>query len=400
MTDQIRIGIVGGGRGWMFAGLFSDFPESRVTAIAERIPARLAAVGDTCPEARRFTDYEEMLSEADIDAVVVASDPPSHAPQVAMALAAGKHVLSEVPASFTAAGHFQVLEAARPDRIYMLAENACYWGCVQDWQRMHEAGELGAISYGEAEYLHDMRGSHYSDAEGKRRAHDEAGQPGVTRNWRAQLHPILYLTHSLGPLLWVTDDRCVGVSCQATPANGDPECGSPDLEAALFRTAAGRALRVVCGFNTTHPTGHRVALFGSEATVVWRRSQRDEAEMRRATDDPRTWTAMPWAMEWEGAPEEARAARHGTAGWLIARRFLEAVLAGEQPALDVHRGMDISFPGVCAAISAERGGEFVPIPDTRQPAEVAAWRAQGYNEPWPFGSPWRAVRGGSGEGTA
>jgi len=393
MADKVRVGILGGNRGWMFAGLFSRFPESCVAAVAERVPGRLAAVGGTHPEARLFPDYRTMLAEAELDAVVVASDPPSHAQHVVMALEAGKHVLSEVPASFTAEGHFQVLEAvARTGRIYMLAENACYWGFVQEWERLYRAGELGEISYGEAEYLHDMPASHHVDGEGKLRTHEEANEPGVSRNWRAQFHPILYLTHSLGPLLWVLGDRCVGVSCQATPAHRDPECGSPDLEAALFRTAAGRVLRVVCGFNVTHPTGHRVALFGSGATVVWGRSSTDEGKLRRAGNDARTWTSMHWTMEREDGPEEARTSRHGSAGWFVARAFLDAVLTGEQPALDLHRAMDISFPGVCAAISAERGGEFIAIPDTREAAALAEWRQQGYVEPWPFGSAWRAAR--------
>jgi hypothetical protein len=182
------------------------------------------------------------------------------------------------------------------------------------------------------------------------------------------------------------------VSCQATPANRDPECGSPDLEAALFRTAAGRVLRIVCGFNVTHPTGHRVALFGSAATAVWGRSSADEGRMRRAEDDARTWTSMPWTMEQEGGPEEARASRHGSAAWHIARSFLDAALTGEQPELEVHRAMDISLPGVCAAISAERQGELITIPDTREAAELAEWRRHAYAEPWPFGSAWRAAR--------
>jgi len=108
---QVRIGIVGGGRGWVFATLFASFPESRVTAIAERLPGRREAIGRSHPEAQLFCDYETMLAEADLDAVVVASDPPAHAEHVVLALEAGKHALSEVPASLTAAGHFEVLEA-------------------------------------------------------------------------------------------------------------------------------------------------------------------------------------------------------------------------------------------------------------------------------------------------
>jgi hypothetical protein len=47
--------------------------------------------------------------------------------------------------------------------------------------------------------------------------------------------------------------------------------------------------------------------------------------------------------------------------------------------------MDMSLPGACAAISAERAGEAIAIPNTRDPAQVAAWLANGYTEPWPIG---------------
>jgi predicted dehydrogenase len=390
--QQVRVGIVGGGRGWVFASLFASFPESRVVAIAERFPGRRERIGRSHPEAQLFCDYRAMLAEADLDAVVVASDPPSHAEHVLLALEAGQHVLSEVPVSFTAEGHLQVLEAVpRSDRLYMLGENCCHWWFVHEWQQLYLTGDLGEISYGEAEYLHDMPGSHFVDASGQVRGHQEAGEPGVRRNWRAQFHPIQYLTHSLGPLLWVTGDRCVSVSCLATPANRDPRCGSPDLEAALFRTAAGRLLRVVCGFNTSHPIGHRFSLLGTKATVQWAGGANlDQPRMARSDWDRRQWVPMPWSTLREDAPEQARDSGHGGADWLLARSFLEAVLSGEEPELGLHRSMDISLPGVCAAISAEREGELIPIPDTRHPQEVAEWRRLGYQEPWPWGSSWRA----------
>jgi len=396
--QQVRIGIVGAGRGQEFAGLFSSFPESRVAAIADRFPERREAIGRACPEAQLFSDYETMLAEADLDAVVVASDPPSHAPHVALALEAGKHALSEVPVALTAAGHCQVLEAAqRTGNLYMLGENCCYWWFVREWEQLYRAGDLGEVSYAEAEYLHDMPGSHFLDAAGRPRSHHEAKAPGVSRSWRARFHPIQYLTHSLGPLLWVTGDRCVSVTCQAAPANRDPTCGSPDIESALFRTAAGRVLRVVCGFNTSHPIGHRFSLLGTEATVQWAGGANlDQPRMARADWDRRQWKPMPWSRVPQDASGEARESGHGGADWFLARSFLEAVLHGEEPELGVHRSMDISLPGLCAAISAEREGEVIPIPDTRDAETLAQWRQRAYQEPWPAGSAWRA-QGARGE---
>ena len=96
--DTLRIGIVGLGR------------LGRVHAenIACKIPgAQLVAACTTRPETVAFarqldvtalyTDFNQMLSEADMDAVAIISTSSEHCWQIAAALDAGKHVFSEKP---------------------------------------------------------------------------------------------------------------------------------------------------------------------------------------------------------------------------------------------------------------------------------------------------------------
>ena len=96
--EPLRIGIVGLGR------------LGRVHAenIACRIPgARLTAACTTRPETVEFarqlgvtalyTDFDQMLAEAEMDAVAVISTSSDHCRQIAAALDAGKHVFSEKP---------------------------------------------------------------------------------------------------------------------------------------------------------------------------------------------------------------------------------------------------------------------------------------------------------------
>lgn len=113
MPDKLRLGLVGSG-GW--AGDFL------VPAILSHEAAALTAVcGRTreraVPLAARsgaavYTDYQEMIDDAGLDAVVVATPEDLHHPVVMAALAAGLHVLCEKPLAYTAEQSGEMLAAA------------------------------------------------------------------------------------------------------------------------------------------------------------------------------------------------------------------------------------------------------------------------------------------------
>jgi predicted dehydrogenase len=137
-----------------------------------------------------------------VDAVVVASPVRYHAEQAIAALRAGKHVLSEVPAAQSlaeCAALVAAAEAARGRALYMFGENANYGVVTESWRQLVAQGLLGRIIYGESQYVHDLRPMMRA----------AAGE----RTWRADLAPIVYCTHELGPLLALLSasgarDRC------------------------------------------------------------------------------------------------------------------------------------------------------------------------------------------------
>src|SRR5207244_4000377 len=94
----VRIGIIGARRGSAFAAAFQEMADVAVAALCDLDPQALAAMADRFRIPQRFADYEQMVA-TDLEAVVVASPMPLHVPHAAAALAAGKHVLSEVPAA-------------------------------------------------------------------------------------------------------------------------------------------------------------------------------------------------------------------------------------------------------------------------------------------------------------
>jgi hypothetical protein len=68
-----------------------------MAAICQRSEAALHAVGDKFGIAKRYTRYEDLLADPDIDAVHINTPIPDHAAQSIAALRAGKHVACTVP---------------------------------------------------------------------------------------------------------------------------------------------------------------------------------------------------------------------------------------------------------------------------------------------------------------
>ena len=173
---KIRIGIAGK-RGLAFVSGFQAVPQAEVTAFCERDPQTLKEGVDRHGIPQQFSEFEAML--AAVDAVVVATPMPLHVPQSIQALAAGKHVLSEVTAAVSLEECWQLLDAVKASgKTYMLAENYCYLQPNVLIREMTRQGLFGTPYFGEGEYLHEVRNLH-READG--RTTSFAGAPAVLK---------------------------------------------------------------------------------------------------------------------------------------------------------------------------------------------------------------------------
>lgn len=104
MTEALRVGLVGygsAGRG-IHARLLREVG-ARVTRVVTRNPERARTAADDWPGVAVDGDLPALLAHAaDLDLVVVASPTGDHAEHVALALAAGAHVVVDKPLATTA----------------------------------------------------------------------------------------------------------------------------------------------------------------------------------------------------------------------------------------------------------------------------------------------------------
>jgi len=269
-VQKVRVGVLGAGRGLVFVRGYNLHPASEVVALCDKDRPRLEKAAATLKieGLRLYTDYEEML-RSDLDMVVVASDGPLHAKHACMALEAGKHVQSEVPADYSMEGCLRLVETVeRTGLKYMMAENSQYLLYMPTLKKWIQEGRLGEVVYAEAEYVHDVRNLYYRDTAGNYYSYQEAQKhPEAKRTWRSGVHPIHYITHSLGPILWLLDDRCVSVSCLSMAAHTSPEDGNPDAEVAILKTAKGRVIKTLCAHTIAHPGNSWYTLMGTKGSV-------------------------------------------------------------------------------------------------------------------------------------
>lgn len=363
---RIRVGVVGVGRGRSFA------------RIAASNGMELAALCDTWEERLReesdalgvtgYTDYDAFL-EHDLDAVVLANYFHEHAPFAIKALESGRHVMSECAACHTLGEASALVRAVeKSGKIYQFAENYPYMVFNQEMRRLYRKGKVGKFLYGEGEYVHP------DPAEVK------LARSVGWNHWRNWFPATYYCTHSIAPVMYITDTRPVKVNAFVIPFDFDDPTQthhtnrSDTASVIVCRMDNGAVLKSLHGALRGH--GNYVRIHGNAGLM----------ENCRHGDQNRL---RVWREPWEkrkGEPVEtvyvpdfphhhkaAMETGHGGGDFFTTHSFAEAIRKGEPPYLDVYRGVDMSIVGILAWRSALEDSRTVEVPDFRNSAVQKAY---------------------------
>ena len=100
-----------------------------------------------------YSDYRKVLDRKDIDAVVIATHDPWHAPISIQAMEAGKHVYCEKPMTRYLGEAFKVYDTVkRTGRIFTVGSQGCSAGAWHKAGELIQAGKIGQLVWAQGYY--------------------------------------------------------------------------------------------------------------------------------------------------------------------------------------------------------------------------------------------------------
>ncbi|MCT1530633.1 Gfo/Idh/MocA family oxidoreductase [Sphingobacterium daejeonense] len=374
--EKINVAIVGLGFGAEFIPIYQQHPDANMYAICQRNEEKLNEIGDALGVEKRYTDYDEMLKDEQIDAVHINTPIPNHAEQSIKALRAGKHVACTVPMATTVEECRQIVETVEETGLtYMMMETVVYAREFLFMKELYEKGDLGKIQF--------LKASHQQDMDG-------------WPNYWPGLPPMHYATHCVGPVLGLTRNEAEYVSCFGSGTIREDLIGyynSPfavetahikfknsDLSAHVYRSL----------FDTARQYRESFEVYGSKKAVEWpliegkplvlHVAKRPEPEIPEEVECPDYAHLLPEPIQHfttGGVYDEeenqhlsfSQGAGHGGSHPHLVHEFIDALKNGRQPFPNARQSANITCVGILAHESALKGGEIIYLPSFTWEAE-------------------------------
>jgi predicted dehydrogenase len=145
LTRTPRVGLVG--LGYWGPNLARNFDDlDALGAVCDLDPALRERFASRYPNAKVYDDYEAMLTDADLDGVVVATPVSTHFDLARRALAAGMHVFVEKPPAMRGSEMEELVALAEQrDLVLMPGHLLLYHPGVQKVKQLIDAGEIGEV---------------------------------------------------------------------------------------------------------------------------------------------------------------------------------------------------------------------------------------------------------------
>lgn len=373
MSDQpINIAIIGLGFGAEFIPIYQRHPHANMAAICQRTESQLNEIGDKYGVAKRYTDYDELLKDPEIDAVHINTAIPDHADHTIKALNAGKHVACTVPMATSVEDCKQIVELTQSTGLkYMMMETVVYAREFLFMKELYDKGELGKLQF--------LKASHQQDME---------GWPGY---WPG-LPPMHYATHCVGPVLGLGRHQAEYVSCfpSGTIAEDMHDCyGSPyavetchikfkdsDLSAQILRSL----------FDVARQYRESFEVYGDKKSVEWpliegdplvvHTAKKPEPEIPATQECPDYAHLLPdeiapfttGGVYGVGDEEEehlsfTQGGGHGGSHPHLAHQFIELLRGNGDGYPNAPQSANITCTGILAHESAQKGGELIRLPE-------------------------------------
>ncbi|MGZ4461800.1 MAG: Gfo/Idh/MocA family protein [Gaiellaceae bacterium] len=366
---RVNVAIVGLGFGAEFIPIYQRHPGANMYAICRRDRRGLDEVGDAFGVERRYTDFERLLAEPELDAVHINSPIPDHAWMSIAALEAGKHVACTVPMATSIDDCRRIVRlAGRTGLKYMMMETVVYSREFLYVKQLYDDGDLGKLQFVQASHQQDM--------------------DGWPEYWPG-LPPMWYATHCVGPMLALTDAAAESVSCFGSGTIREDlaaKYGSPfAVESAHLKLQGSDLSARICRslFDTARQYRESIDVFGSKRSFEWtliegerhvlHTAKRPESEIPERVKAPDFASRLPRTIRrftTKGVYDLAKhthlsftqGAGHGGSHPHLVHEFVTALLEDRDPFPNARRSANWTCVGLCAHESALAGGRIVKLP--------------------------------------
>jgi predicted dehydrogenase len=371
MSEQkINIAITGLGFGAEFIPIYQRHPKANLAAICRRNEDELNKCGDEFGIEKRYTNYDELLEDSEIDAIHINTPIPDHAAQTIKALKAGKHVACTVPMATSVEDCLEIIKLSKETGCkYMMMETVVYSREFLFMKELFEKGELGKLQF--------LQASHQQDME---------GWPGY---WPG-LPPMYYATHCVGPVLGLARLDAEYVSCFPSGTIQEEmhhHYNSPfavetthikmhgcDLSARIIRSL----------FDVARQYRESIDVYGDKKSVEWpliegrpltiHTAKLSEPDIPSEVECPDYGHLLPDEIalfttggvyggeEGDDHLSFTQGAGHGGSHPHLAHEFISALIEDRDPWPNARQSANWTCTGILAHDSALKGGEIVRLP--------------------------------------
>lgn len=145
----VRVAQVGLGYwGPNLARALATIDGAELAVLCDANPDRLKRLGRQFPGARLSTDYADVLADATVDAIVLATPVETHFDLARAALEAGKHIMVEKPLATSSAECEALIALAQErDLRLMVGHVFVYNAAVNKVKEFIDSGEIGEVYY-------------------------------------------------------------------------------------------------------------------------------------------------------------------------------------------------------------------------------------------------------------
>lgn len=153
---NLRFGVIGVGYfGKHYVRLLQEMEDVELVGVATRTMLSDEKIPNLGIATRRYTSADELLHNADIDCVVIATPVFTHVDLAVAALNNGKHVLLEKPLATTLAEAKQIAAAVEKSGcVFMIGHQYCYNDYIRQLKKEIDNKTIGDVSYLFAQHLY------------------------------------------------------------------------------------------------------------------------------------------------------------------------------------------------------------------------------------------------------